>query len=173
MGQPLGRDLLHVVEKWIGSEFFIFPWNLLGLALIIYNGKGMLSTYLGITVETIIRYYIKFGEVTGFRLFRATGLAFLFVRRTVLLGKGVGAAFTAIAPKYCWNIFSVLVRVRGRATGLVFASCPKDCFARQGRRGDFRCYRSVESKVGSDACLVVRSRYIRTIKSVWWLLLWI
>ena len=33
------------------------------------------------------------------------------------------AAFTAIAPKYCWNNFSVLVRVRGRATGLVFASC--------------------------------------------------
>ena len=27
MGQPLGRDLLHVVEKWIGAEFF--PWNLL------------------------------------------------------------------------------------------------------------------------------------------------
>ena len=40
------------------------------------------------------------GEVTGFRLFRATGLAFAIVRRTVLLGNGVGAAFTAIAPKH-------------------------------------------------------------------------
>ena len=28
------------------------------------------------------------------------GLRSLFVRRTVLLGKGIGAAFTAIAPKY-------------------------------------------------------------------------
>ena len=36
----------------------------------------------------------------------------------------------------------VLVRVRGRATGLVFASCPKDRFAKQGRRGGFHCYRS-------------------------------
>ena len=57
-----------------------------------------------------------------------------------MLGKGVGAAFTAVAPK-CWNNFSVVVRVRGRATGLVFASCPKDRFARQGRRGGFHFYR--------------------------------
>ena len=78
------------------------------------------------------------GEVIGVRLFRATGLALLspFVRRTVLLGKGVGAAFTAIAPTH--SKFSSVgdARARGHLVwtllGIIFFLRPP-------------CYRLVKS----------------------------
>ena len=67
------------------------------------------------------------------------GLLSLFVRRTVLLGKGVGAAFTAIAPKHVgttlvlWlefeagqrGLFSLAVRrtaLLGKGVGATFTS---------------------------------------------------
>ena len=58
----------------------------------------MLASLLAI--ENKVRFYVDLdplhialyvGEVIGFRLFRATGLLSLSARRTVLLGKGVGA----------------------------------------------------------------------------------
>ena len=50
-----------------------------------------------------------------------------------------------------------MVRIRGRSTGLVFASCPKDCFARQGRRCDFQFYRFLASS--SFGCRTLCFRY--------------
>ena len=85
------------------------------------------------------------GEVIGFRLFRATGLAFAIRPKDGVARQGRRGGFHCYCSKVCWNNFSVVVRVRGRATGLVFASCPKDRFARQGRRGGFHCYRGLLS----------------------------
>ena len=81
------------------------------------------------------------GEGIGFRLFRATGLAFAIRPKDGVARQGRRGGFHCYCSKVCWNNFSVVVRVRGRATGLVFASCPKDRFARQGRRGGFHFYR--------------------------------
>ena len=71
---------------------------------------------------------IKRIEVIDFRLFRATELAFAIRPKDGVARQGRRGGFHCYCPKACWNNFSVVVRVRGRATGLVFASCPKDCF---------------------------------------------
>ena len=83
-----------------------------------------------------------FGEVIGFRLFRATGLVFASCPKDGFAKQGRRGGFHCCRSKGYWNNVSVMVRVRDRATGLVFASCPKDGFAKQGRRGGFHCYRS-------------------------------
>ena len=69
-------------------------------------------------------HYIKRVEVIDFRLFRATELAFAIRPKDGVARQGRRGGFHCYCPKACWNNLSVVVRVRGRATGLVFASCP-------------------------------------------------
>ena len=106
----------------------LWPYHPMAMTLLSYHPMAM----------TLLYYK---GEVIGFRLFRATGLAFAIRPKDGVARQGRRGGFHCYCSKACWNNFSIVVRVRGRATGLVFASCPKDCFARQGRRGGFHFYR--------------------------------
>ena len=51
-----------------------------------FDARGYLVYFIG--GFFFLRSLYLIGEVIGFRLFRATGLAFA-IRRTVLLGKGI------------------------------------------------------------------------------------
>ena len=70
-------------------------------------------------MSSFFDHYITSGEVIGFRLFRATGLAFAIRPKDGVARQGRRGGFHFCCSKACWNNFSVVVRVRGRATGLV------------------------------------------------------
>ena len=67
------------------------------------------------SIGTSITHYIMSGEVIGFRLFRATGLAFAIRPKDGVARRGRRGGFHCYCSKACWNNFSVVVRVRGRA----------------------------------------------------------
>ena len=77
----------------------------------------------------------------------------LFVRRTVLLGKGVGAAFTAVAPKCVGTTLVLWLEFEAGQRGLLYIASTRGKKAKQSQ---------IINQNGAD------SIYIYTPRAPWW-----
>ena len=82
---------------------------------------GLFGVLFSSSISTVL-YMIMSGEVIGFRLFRATGLAFAIRPKDGVARQGRRGGFHCYCSKVCWNNFSVLVRVRGHIQSSVSES---------------------------------------------------